>query len=178
MRNTYWILGFIIVAILVVFFVVLKVITGSPNTPVASTTTSSSAVSNTSVVTSSPAANDSSTTLAEQVLHDSDTKSDPDNSGQYFLGNALNPENSTASDTPPYVITYIAGTNSFSIALLQEPIGAARMEAEQYLMQHFSLTEGQMCALDYTVSTPAYVNSTYAGTSLGFSFCPGAVQLP
>jgi hypothetical protein len=111
-------------------------------------------------------------------LQDSDTKADSNNPGQYFLGNSIDPTNPSASATPPYVIEYISSTQYFNIAILQEPISAGRKEAEQYLMTKLNITPTQMCNLNYTVSTSVGVDPTYAGQSLGFSFCPGAIQLP
>lgn len=103
---------------------------------------------------------------------------DSSNPGFYYLGYDPNKtEVSTASDTP-YVIFYISDTQFFNIALTQEPVGASREAAQQYLMKQLGITEAQMCSLDYMVSTPYRVNQFYTGKSLGFSFCPGAVQLP
>jgi hypothetical protein len=110
-------------------------------------------------------------------LKDPETKPDTSTPGQYFLGNTIDPTVDAAPNIP-YTITYNEKTQFFNIALLEEPIGSARQAAEQYLIQHLGVSQSQLCQLQYQVSTPAYVNGQYAGTSLGFSFCPGAVKLP
>lgn len=104
-------------------------------------------------------------------LSDPTTVKDPNNEGYYYLGHQ-------ASDNSPYVITYISATQYFNVALLQEPIGPVRKDAEQYLMTRLGISQNQMCQLDYMVSVPDRVNSQYSGINLGFSFCPGATVLP
>lgn len=123
---------------------------------------------------------DGATMQANDIKADPSTKSDSYNSGHYFVGypppgSASDPN---ASSTPPYSIQYIDSTQFFSISLLQQPIGAARVQAEKYLMTKLGLTTAQMCRLKYSVAVPAPVDQTYAGTSLGFSFCADAVPLP
>ncbi len=108
------------------------------------------------------------------------TVEDPVNTGQYYLGYHFTEgvPDSTATDSPPYVIDYIASDQFFNVVLYKEPIAKTRQEAEQYLMQHLGITQDQMCGLKYLISVPFWVNQYYTGTSLGFSFCPGATQLP
>ncbi len=113
-------------------------------------------------------------------IADPATVKDPINSGYYYLGYHVNEgvPDPTATDNPPYVITYFSTTQYFNIALFQEPIGTVREEMEQYLMAHLGISQDQMCHLNYMVSVPYYVNSFYTGKTLGFSFCPGATVLP
>lgn len=184
-RTAYWILGIGVV----VFAAVVggTILLNKKTTPSPSTSTEPSQTGYTGglypvTVTVAPVNSSTqeatTTTLGvREFLKDPETKSDPNNPGHYFLGNYIDP---TIDQPPgvPYVIEYIEKTKYFSIALLQEPIGSARQAAEQYLMQHLGISEAQMCSLRYMVSTPISVNSTYAGTSLGFSFCPGATELP
>jgi hypothetical protein len=120
------------------------------------------------------------TIKAKDFLNDPATVKDPINPGYYYLGYHVNEgvPDSTATDSPPYIVEYISSTQYFDIALLQEPIGTTRGEAEQYLMAHLGISETQMCQLNYTVSVPDSVNSQYAGKNLGFSFCSGATILP
>ena len=108
------------------------------------------------------------------------TVKDPINSGYYYLGYHENEgvTDSTATNNPPYIITYFNATQYFNIALLQEPIGTARENAEQFLMVDLGISQNQMCQLNYMVSVPNSVNSQYASRNLGFSFCPGATALP
>lgn len=113
-------------------------------------------------------------------INDPTTVKDPINSSYYYLGYHVNEgvPDQTASDNPPYTITYISETQYFNVALLQEPIGIIRKEAQQYLMARLGISQDQMCQLNYTVSVPNRVNSQFSGRNLGFSFCPGATPLP
>jgi len=103
------------------------------------------------------------------------------NAGYYYLGyhtagaGVVDP---TATNNPPYLIEYIKATQYFNIELLKEPIGETRSAAEQFLISNLSISQDQMCQLNYMVSVPDRVNSRYAGRNLGFSFCPGATKLP
>lgn len=113
-------------------------------------------------------------------INDPATAKDPINPDYYYLGYHINEGGTdpTATDNPPYLITYIRTTHYFNIALLQEPIGVVREDAQQYLMAHLGITQSQMCQLDYMVSVPWRVNQIYSGKNLGFSFCLGATSLP
>ena len=104
---------------------------------------------------------------------------DPANPGYYYFGYHYNEgyQDATATDTPPYIIQYNDSNQFFTIALLEEPIGQTRLDAQQYLIQHLGITEPQMCLLKYMVSVPTRVNATYAGTDLRFSFCDGETGL-
>jgi hypothetical protein len=120
------------------------------------------------------------TTPTKDFLKDPATVKDPINPGYYYLGYHVNEgvPDPTATNTPPYIIEYISATQYFNIALLQEPIGTVRKEAEQFLMADLGISQKQMCQLNYMVSVPDNVNSQYSGINLGFSFCPGATELP
>jgi len=135
------------------------------------------------VTTSAPASQATTsvgTVQTDTVIQDPATVKDPINPGYYYLGyhTSVGASDPTATNNPPYIITYISATEYFNIALLQEPIGPVRLEAEQYLMAHLGISQSQMCQLDYMVSVPVRVNSQFAGSNLGFSFCPGATVLP
>jgi hypothetical protein len=97
-------------------------------------------------------------------------REDENNKGYY----SLEPDGSNE----PFRIVYIAETQYFNITLLREPLGESRKRAETYLKNMLGISENEMCILSYVVTTPNAVNSVYSGTSLGFSFCPGAVTLP
>ena len=115
----------------------------------------------------------------KDFLVSSTTAKDPVNTGYYYLGYhfAQGASDQAATDTPPYVIQYTTLTRGFNIVLFQEPIGLVRRQAEQYLMAQLGVSENQLCQLKYMVSVPNRVNQFYAGVSLGFSFCPGAIEL-
>lgn len=132
------------------------------------------------VTTVTPKADEVAPVQADAIITDPATTKDPINSGYYYLGYHVSEgvPDSTATVNPPYIITYISATHYFNIALLQEPIGPVRIEAEQYLMTRLGITENQMCSLDYMVSVPYRVNLQFSGKNLGFSFCPGATVLP
>lgn len=129
---------------------------------------------------SGPSAQGSSFIKTADFLSDPATIKDPINDGYYYLGYHVyeGVSDPTATTTPPYVIAYIAATQYFNIALMQEPIGQTRRDAEQYLMARLGISETQMCKLNYMVSVPDRVNTSFSGRNLGFSFCPGAIALP
>lgn len=98
----------------------------------------------------------------------------------YYLGyhTAEGQNDPSASDAPPYIISYASDTQYFNVAILQEPIGAVRLAAEAYLSAALGISSSELCRLQYTVSTPERVNATFASRNLGFSQCPGAAALP
>lgn len=97
-------------------------------------------------------------------------REDAENNGYYSLD--------TDPVDPRYHIEYIAETQYFNIALLQEPLGASRRAAEARLLSLLGISKDDLCKLAYFVSTPNSVSQQYAGTNLGFSFCANAVPLP
>jgi len=113
------------------------------------------------------------TSASGDFLKASDTSADPNNSGQYFLAGTAQ----TPTSTKPYSILYVASDQSFTIALLEEPISDTRVAAEQALEKTLGISEAQMCSLNYNVLVPHEVNQFYSGKNLGFSFCPGATPL-
>lgn len=113
---------------------------------------------------------DGGAVAVNNFLKDPNTVADPINSGYYDLGSATN--------TPSFMVTYIASTQYFNIELLQEPIGQSRELAQLYLERVLGISEIDLCRIHYTVSAPSSVSSLYGGASLGFSFCPGATKLP
>jgi len=117
----------------------------------------------------------STTNGTASFLQGADVKEDQANHGYFYLGNQ---PSSDQTVNPPYLIEYIAATHYFTISISQEPIGQYRREAERYLQQKLGATQDQMCSLNYTIGVPDWVNSQYSDMNLGFSFCPGAVQLP
>jgi hypothetical protein len=108
------------------------------------------------------------------------TYQDPFTPDHYYLGNHIQigtTPDSTAGKNLPYIIEYIKSTQFFNIALLKEPLGASRLEAERYLLTHLGISKVDACKLKYSVAVPHWVNEQYAGIDLRFSFCPRATQL-
>lgn len=101
------------------------------------------------------------------------TMEDKNNPGNYFLAGGVPP----TENSPPYDILYNGSDQSFTIGLSQEPIGEARLNAQQYLMQALGIDETAMCLLTYWVGVSYAVNPLYSSKNLGFSFCPGATVL-
>lgn len=119
------------------------------------------------------------TVSARNFIKDPAVTQDSSNKGEYYIGYTLDPSvDVSSSEVAPYVIVYNDSTHFFTISLLREPISSVRKDAEQYLMKTLGINTAGMCALKYTVSVPNRVNSIYAGTNLGFSFCHGATVLP
>ena len=95
---------------------------------------------------------------------------DPQNPGLYFIGNTFTPDAS-------YVIVYDSAAEFFNITLLKQPLTGSRIDAETYLEAILGVSRNSMCSLHYSVTVPYYVDETYTGKALGFSFCPGAVVI-
>ncbi len=124
-----------------------------------------------------------STTLpVKDFIHNGETIPDVQNEGDYYLAGSLpyclpNIKCATASSSD-FNIVYSTSDGAFNIALLSEPLGKARHEMEQFLMDRLGLSQNQLCNLNYYVGTTYWINETYDGENLGFSFCPGATPLP
>ncbi|MGH7175135.1 MAG: hypothetical protein ACREGR_02125 [Minisyncoccia bacterium] len=116
-------------------------------------------------------------------FHNGITEPDAQNLGNYYLAGSAGyctkggicPHGATTTD---FNVTYDAIQQFFTIALTDEPIGAARLESEQFLETTLGISQAQMCSLRYYLGTDVYTNSFYGGKNLGFSFCPGTVALP
>lgn len=119
-----------------------------------------------------------STTAGEQVsVPDFRTGHEPDHTPAGTIYTIRAPEYSNTEMT--FSLQYNEATSEFLVVLLQEPIGAARKEAEQYLKAMLMLQDTELCALNTTVVVMPSVNPAFATyENLGLSFCPGAVPLP
>ncbi len=148
-----------------------------------SNTTNSSDQTTSKPETISVALENGNTVMANDFIHNGVTKEDPQNTGNYYLAGSIGyclsdgscPSGATSTE---YHIVYFSQDQSFIISLISEPIGQARIDAEEFLLKTLGLNQQQLCKLKYNVLTTSSVNSEYAGENLGFSFCPGAVALP
>lgn len=195
MKN-YLLIGVAVLIVGLSVFVLFKIYNGGTTTPLGTATTTatfpgSGNVGNPSGVggTGSGTVQQGTLLIATQsgtrittndFLSAAATVKDPINTGNYFLGyhQSEGMPDETATSNPPYVIEYSADSQFFNIKILQEPLGAVRSEAEQYLMESLNIPQVQLCQLNYMVSVPYWVNTVYAGKNLGFSFCQGATPLP
>ncbi len=121
--------------------------------------------------------------VTNDFIHNGVTIPDAANAGRYLLAGNLgycitNPQKCQAGTTTDFNVLYDSATGSFTIALLKEPLGRVRLEAEQFLIQTLGIAQGDMCRLNYYVGTTSNVNPYYDSKNLGFSFCPGATVLP
>jgi hypothetical protein len=121
--------------------------------------------------------------VAKDFIHNGATISDTANTGRYLLAGNLeyclsNPQQCQAAQATNFKIYYESVPQAFTIALTEEPIGQARLDAEQFMLITLGLTQQQMCSLHYYVGTTYWVNERYDDRNLGFSFCPGATVLP
>lgn len=121
--------------------------------------------------------------MVQDFINNGVTERDTINPNQYNLAgkNALcELENDcysgAVSDT--FDIVYFLDEDAFAIGLTAEPLGAARISAEQFLMKTLGVSQDELCMINYFVTTDVDVSEQYAGADLGFSFCPGAVKLP
>lgn len=121
--------------------------------------------------------------VVKDFIHNGETIADTVNPGSHVLAGTLG--YCLADGTCPagypttkFSVSYNAETHFFTVVLLEEPLGTTRLEAEQFLIDRLGVTTQTLCAVDYSVGTPYWVNEGYAGKNLGFSFCPGATKLP
>lgn len=84
---------------------------------------------------------------------------------------------STASGENLYIISYVAGDQSFNIGLTAKPLPVARKLAEDKLRSMLGITNEEMCRLRYSVFAPYWVDERYSGVDLRFSFCKDAVSI-
>ncbi len=129
-----------------------------------------------------PGLNGGSVTVSD-FIHNGVTIPDAANNGQYLLAGNLgycvtDTQQCQAGTATDFNIFYNSTDGSFTIALLKEPLGQVRIEAEQFLMTTLGITQDDMCRLNYYVGTTSNVNPLYSGQNLGFSFCPGTTVLP
>ncbi|MBP6859982.1 MAG: hypothetical protein KBC38_00245 [Candidatus Pacebacteria bacterium] len=119
---------------------------------------------------------------ARDFVNDGETEPDPGNPGTYFLagyfGYCDGDEECEPIATSDFNIKYDSKIDAFTIGLATEPIGEVRKRAEAFLMKKLGIGENDMCALNYYVGTSYWVNETYSGGNLGWSFCPGSIALP
>lgn len=119
----------------------------------------------------------------KDFIHNGETVPDVQNPGSYVLAGSVGyclADGSCPSGafTTDFSLTYNEKTHFFNIILLKEPLGATRLEAEQFLADRLGVTGQQVCSLNYFVGTPYWVNEAYDDKNLGFSFCAGATTLP
>ncbi len=152
----------------------------SSNFPIASTTNTSGSGTNNTV---SVGTQDGTGVVVKDFIHNGVTVQDAANQGNYYLAGTVGYCNAdgtcpSGAASNEYSVVYFSQDKSFIVNLIKEPIGRARLDAEQFLMTQLGLTQTQMCNLKYQVLTTSSVNALYAGQNLGFSFCPGATKLP
>lgn len=129
-------------------------------------------------------AQDGSSAVVYDFLHATTTVADPANTGTYYLAGEsgyCDMETAVCAQGAPsdnFIIVYYESEQSFAIALTQEPLGAARRAAEQFLSAKLGLSVRELCALNYYLTVDSYTNAQFAGDNLGFSVCPGAIALP
>lgn len=116
-------------------------------------------------------------------IHNGETWADTLNQGSYLLAGSTGYCLADGScphgaQTDDFTISYSNKDSFFNIVLLKEPLGSVRREAESFLQSRLGLVGKDICVLNYFVGTPYYVNQTFTGKNLGFSFCPGATKLP
>ena len=160
----------------------------TPGLPIASSTVSSPTVSgsfstSTTGTTISFATPSGAVATVRDFIHNGETVADTVNPGSYVLAGTVGyclADGTCPSGYPTtnFSISYDEKTHFFNIVLLKEPLGAVRLEAEQFLASRLGITGQQLCGLDYSIGAPYWVNTTYADKNLGFSFCPGATVLP
>jgi hypothetical protein len=119
----------------------------------------------------------------KDFIHNGVTQPDKSNAGNYFL--AANAPGCLeympgchVGSADDFIVYYFGAGQLFNISLEKDPLRQSRLHAENFMLHTLGITKQQMCNLNYRVGVTVYVNSEYAGPNLGFSFCPGATELP
>lgn len=86
-------------------------------------------------------------------------------------------QDSASPEEDLYRLSFYMPSQNFSVILLKEPLREIRRFAESDLIEKLGISERDACRLFYFVSTHTEVSPFYAGKNLGFSFCPGSIQL-
>ena len=185
-----WILGTISVAVLILIAAVAAffLLRNTPETPESTDQVSFPVVEPSGAGSSDvrtiviPAADGSPVTVRDFIQNGS-TVSDTQNPGIYYLAGSPgycfdDGACPTAENVPGVNITYSSEYGTFTIAILEEPLSATRISAQNFLMTTLGLNQQQMCSLSTYVGTDTGVNENFAGQNLGLSFCPDSVQLP
>ena len=156
--------------------------TGTPSLPIATSSPNTSIFpSGTRTITIITRAGTKIMVL--DFINNGQTVADAQNPGRYYLAGEVGyclPDGSCPAGAPAedYNVVYDLKEQFFTISLLDEPIGSARKNAEAFLLKVLGISQTETCNLNYYVGTSIYVNETYAGKNLGFSYCPGATKLP
>jgi hypothetical protein len=119
----------------------------------------------------------------KNFLTNGETAADAVNPGYYYLAGSAgyclaSGKCIAGAKETDFAITYRGSDSLFVIELLKEPLGQSRQEAEKFLTDRLGISGQKMCSLVYIVEVSPYINGTYSGTNLGFSFCTGATELP
>ena len=94
------------------------------------------------------------------------------------IGDGMYSLNGTRSNAQAnFSLVYSNIDNSYSIAILAEPVDLNRIEASKYFLELLQTDEVTACTLNVYVGTVAAVNENLSGKNLGLSFCPGSMTL-
>ena len=195
MKRTLLIAGTVVLIILIIIGLVYvfaphakqtQVQSGGSGFPIEGTSTTTQGLGlkrGAAATMSVPARADGTTPITvNDFIHNGTTIEDPQNPGMYYLAGSVGfCENGTCPhgfENKDFIITYDSSTEFFTIDLRDEPLGRVRQEAEQFLMKTLGIQGNTFCAINYYLGTDVDVNEQYAGTNLGFSFCPHATALP
>jgi len=123
------------------------------------------------------------TITVTDFIKDGVTLPDKSNKGRYLLAGDLGycviqPKECLAGSAVDFNIFYDSAYGSFTIALLNEPLGELRKSAEQTMQSRLGISQAEMCRLNYYIGTTEDVSALFSGKNLGFSFCPNATTLP
>ena len=185
----YLIIGTVIIVIVAVLFFLFSgapqnesPASATPGFPITNSVEISGSFGTSTATLSFPTPSGAIVTVKDFV-HNGETVSDVENPGAYVLAGSVgyclvDGKCPSGNPTTDFSVSYNENTHFFNIILLKEPLGATRLEAEQFLANRLGITGQEVCNLKYFVGTPYWVNETYDSKNLGFSFCPGATVLP
>ncbi len=167
MKKIFLLLGLLIIAIVATLYVgdnaTQKPTTVEEFTDFGTTVTSISNIETKPVSAADPTSRVTDITKLPEVVDIGD--------GMYSLdGIRSNPQAN-------FSLVYSDIDNSYSIAILAEPVAGNRIEASKYFLELLQTDEATACTLNVYVGTVAAVNENLSGKNLGLSFCPGSMQL-
>ena len=167
MKKIFLILGLLIIAIVVTLYVggngTQRPKTVEVFTDFGTTVTPISNIETKPVSTNNPASQVTDITKLPEVVDIGD--------GMYSLnGTRSNPQAN-------FSLVYSNIDNSYSIAILAEPVAGNRIEASKYFLELLQTDEATACTLNVYMGTVAAINENLSGKNLGLSFCPGSMQL-
>lgn len=85
---------------------------------------------------------------------------------------------SVLESTDEYAISYDATSQSFNIAISEQPIAKSRTDAEMKFLSDLGITQSEACKLTVTLGVNYGTDPNLFDRNFGLSFCPTGVPFP